>query len=137
MENLNETNKDNVNNLDKNLSFQEKSKVLNIAEEMIDSSRTNKSQISSNSKELSRKNSNDSEAVNGNRPQKLKSLEKALIRCSECSKNELKHLVFKCFTCKKEKCEKCANKDSQMYSQKLRGTSFLCAECFFNQSKLR
>ena len=139
MENPNEEHKVNCKSSCENLSFQEKSQVLKISEQMKDSPRVNQSQISANSQNLSRKNSNDSGAANEspNKLQKLKSSEKALIRCSECSKNEMKHLVFKCFTCKKEKCEKCANKDCLMFSQKLRGASFLCAECFSNQSKLR
>jgi hypothetical protein len=62
---------------------------------------------------------------------------KATVKCHTCKKLEHKELIFKCFACKIEKCQKCAGKDCQANRQKLRGTHFICEVCFRNGERLR
>jgi hypothetical protein len=131
MENIKETTNHLNESSEKYTTSAEKIKNSLVAVESQISNSPHKSQKSC------RKNSIGPESTMTMNGGKLKAPKSSTLKCSECKKNEPKHLAFKCFTCKKEKCGKCALKDSQMYSQKLRGSSFLCAGCFANQSKLR
>ena len=131
MENIKETTNHLNESSEKSTPSAEKRKGSLVAMEPQTSNSPHKSLISG------RKNSIGPDSTMAEIGGKLKATKRSTIKCSECRQNESKHLTFKCFTCKKEKCGKCALKDSQMYSQKLRGSSFLCSGCFANQSKLR
>jgi len=51
-------------------------------------------------------------------------------QCIQCLQFEVKHKIYKCFSCGNFKCSNCASLDSIKTKQKIKGDSYICEECF-------